>query len=139
MTALALALSLMLFGLSAIHVYWVVGGEWGFAEALPTRIDGVRLLNPRPIDSAIVAIGLFLLSGFYLSAIIGLPLTGWILGVGKWIIPLLFLLRAVGDFRYVGLFKKIRKTPFGQKDTMFFTPLCLFIAACGFIYAIYGE
>jgi catechol 2,3-dioxygenase-like lactoylglutathione lyase family enzyme len=36
-----------------------------------------------------------------------------------------FLLRAVGDFRLVGFFKRVRGTPFARWDTRLFSPLCV--------------
>ena len=53
-----------------------------------------------------------------------------------------FFLRALGDFKYIGFFKKIRNTSFAKSDTWFFSPLCLLISLlilmflhgeCGFI------
>ena len=41
--------------------------------------------------------------------------------------------RAVGDFRLVGFFKRVRGTRFARLDTMLFTPLCLLLAA-GVLY-----
>jgi hypothetical protein len=37
-------------------------------------------------------------------------------------------LRAIGDFNYVGLFKRQRDTPFARNDSRYFTPLALFLA-----------
>jgi hypothetical protein len=37
-------------------------------------------------------------------------------------------LRAIGDFRLVGVFKRIRGTPFAWWDSRLFVPLCCFIA-----------
>jgi hypothetical protein len=53
--------------------------------------------------------------------------------LGMWIIVLTFLIRAIGDFNYVGFFKKQKKTIFGKADTKFYTPLCLTIAILAFI------
>jgi hypothetical protein len=46
-----------------------------------------------------------------------------------------FLLRAVGEFRLVGLFKRIRGTAFARWDTWLFSPLCLLIALAFFFVA----
>lgn len=40
----------------------------------------------------------------------------------------IFSLRALGDFRYVGFFKKIRETQFGRMDTLIYAPLSFIIA-----------
>jgi len=50
----------------------------------------------------------------------------WI-NLGAWVIAALFLLRAMGDFRYVGFTKSIRSTNFAAYDTKIFTPLSLTI------------
>jgi hypothetical protein len=39
------------------------------------------------------------------------------------------LLRAVGEFRYVGLFKRVRGTKFAVLDTFVYSPLCLLLGA----------
>jgi len=44
----------------------------------------------------------------------------------------IFLLRAIGDFNYVGFFKKIKDTNFGKMDSKYYSPLCLVIAIMGF-------
>jgi len=52
--ALAVTNSLVLLGLSAIHFYWALGGQWGFAATLPTTKEGKRVFNPKWYDSLIV-------------------------------------------------------------------------------------
>jgi hypothetical protein len=44
------------------------------------------------------------------------------------VLALVLLLRAVGDFHYVGFFKRIRNTRFAKMDTLIYTPLCLALA-----------
>ncbi|MFT6338612.1 MAG: hypothetical protein ACI86M_000618 [Saprospiraceae bacterium] len=125
--------------LSLIHFNWAIGGIWGFDNALPTNEDGERILNPRKIDSFIVGLGLLGFSVFYLyvAGIICLPISELISKYLKWIVPSIFILRAIGDFRYVGLFKKVKNTNFGRFDTAFFTPLCFLIGFLGYLIAYY--
>ena len=132
---LSILLSILLIGLGLIHFNWVVGGNFGFSESLPTKESGERVLNPKKIDSAIVGIGLTAFGFFYLlkSGVIEFIIPGWIMAYGSWIIPIIFLLRAIGEFKYVGFFKKIKKTEFGKLDTKFFSPLCLIIGIFGII------
>lgn len=131
----------ILFVLSVIHFNWVVGGSWGFANALPTSLEGKRILNPKKLDSAVVAIGLFSFAIYFLiyGGILEVGLPNWLLSYGIWIISVIFLLRAVGEFKYVGFFKRIRTTDFGKLDTKYYSPLCLFIAILGFILALKGT
>ena len=132
---LSLLLSLIFFILGGIHFNWVFGGKFGFAEALPTKENGERILNPKKIDSALVGIGLGAFSFYYLygSGIVDFNLPEWLLKSVGWIIPSIFILRAIGDFKYVGFFKRIRTTAFGKRDTRLFSPLCLIIAILAII------
>jgi len=126
---LSILLSTIFFILGIIHLNWVVGGKFGFAESLPTKETGERVLNPKKIDSAIVGIGLITFGMFYLlkADLIDFNQPVWILKYGSWIIPSIFILRAIGEFKYIGFFKKVKKTEFGKLDTKFFSPLCLTI------------
>jgi len=118
-----------------LHFNWVIGGKFGFSKSLPTKENGDRVLNPKRIDSAIVGIGLTAFGIFYLlkSGLIQFNIPEWIIKYGGWIIPSIFLLRAIGEFKYVGFFKSVRKTDFGKLDTKLFSPLCLIIGILGVI------
>ncbi len=136
--ALSIILSIIFFILGAIHLNWVIGGKFGFAESLPTKENGERVLNPKKIDSAIVGLGLISFGLFYIikSGIIIYDLPEWILKYGGWIIPAIFILRAIGEFKYVGFFKRVIHTNFGKLDTRFFSPLCVIIGLLGIIIQI---
>ena len=132
---LSILLSIILLGLGVIHFNWVLGGKFGFLESLPTKENGERVLNPKKIDSAIVGIGLTAFGVFYVlnSGVIEYNLPERIMKYGGWIIPILFLLRAIGEFKYIGFFKRIKKTDFGKLDTKLFSPLCLIIGIFGIL------
>lgn len=132
---LSILLGIILIGLGLIHFNWVIGGKFGFSESLPTKESGERVLNPKKIDSAIVGIGLTIFGIFYIlkSGLMEYNIPAWIMKYGSWIIPIIFLLRAIGEFRYVGFFKSIKKTEFGKLDTKLFSPLCLAIGILGLI------
>ena len=51
-----------------------------------------------------------------------------IFDAGFWGLALVFMLRAVGNLRTFGFFKKIAGTPFSRWDTWLYSPLCLLIA-----------
>ena len=42
-----------------------------------------------------------------------------------WILSVIFIIRAIGDFNFLGFFKKRKNTPFAIYDTIYFSPLCL--------------
>lgn len=132
---LSILLSIILIGLGLIHFNWVIGGKFGFAESLPTKESGERVLNPKKIHSTVVGIGLTTFGIFYIlkSGFIEYNLPEWFMKYGSWIIPILFLLRAIGDFKYIGFFKSVKSTDFGKLDYKLFSPLCLIIGITGMI------
>lgn len=132
---LSIVLSLILISLGIIHFNWVVGGKYGFAASLPTKESGERVLNPKKTSTALVGIGLTAFGLFYIfkSGLTNINLPTWISDFGGWIIPVIFILRAIGDFKYVGFFKRIKQTDFGRLDTKFFSPLCLLIGFLGIL------
>jgi len=116
--------------LSGVHFYWMFGGKWGLAQALPSsEMEDKPIFNPGPMPSLGVALGLLSFALYHVSLWIGfangLPTvaTKWVI----WVIAGIFLFRAVGDFRYVGFFKKVKNTAFGKMDTKWYTPLCLYL------------
>ena len=135
MFALIIIQSIILSSLGLLHLFWALGGTWGFASSLPTTLEGKRILNPKKIDSAIVGIGLCLFAVFYLVKVdlIALFFPSWVANSAGWLISIIFLLRAMGDFKYVGFFKNVKHTPFGKLDSSYFSPLCLALGFIGFL------
>jgi len=120
-----IATIIMLFLISLIHLYWAVGGSWGIDKALPTDNKGNRLLNPPQPLSALV--GLLVFGFAYIAYALWQGSDANLIRYAGWGIATIFLLRVVGDFRMVGLFKKIKGTPFSKYDTWFYIPLCMYI------------
>lgn len=120
--------TLIFLFISLLHFYWAAGGRWSMGAVLPTSLQKDAIFTPGKWATAMVATGLLLF------AFISLSSTGIFLFIpekfsfyGNLIIAAIFLLRAIGDFKYVGLFKKIISTPFAANDTRIFTPLCMMI------------
>jgi hypothetical protein len=118
-------LSAILTALATLHLYWALGGSWGASAVVPRGSAGEKMIDPGPKASAMVA-ALLLFSA-------------WI-AVGRWWNPqwrswmlagiaVVFLVRAVGDFRYVGFFKSQKESLFAYWDTRLYSPLCVFLAA----------
>ena len=122
--------TLFLLAISGIHSFWAFGGRWGADAALPTSKNGKKALNPDVFATLIVAFGLLAMALLHLEKvqIINLPIPVWINVYGLKIIAAIFLLRAIGDFRYVGFFKKIKGTKFADLDTKFYNPLCILLS-----------
>ncbi|MBK8888179.1 MAG: DUF3995 domain-containing protein [Saprospiraceae bacterium] len=116
--------------ISSIHFYWAFGGNWGSDGVLPTKDDNnTKVLNQSILPTLIVALGLlgFGLLILVMSGLITFDSPQWLSKYGLWIIASIFTLRAIGDFKYVGFFKKIKLTKFGKNDTKYYSPLCLTI------------
>ncbi|CAL1517409.1 DUF3995 domain-containing protein [Chitinophaga sp. MM2321] len=117
--------------LAALHLYWVFGGKWGMDAAIPTQGNGKKLFRPGRLATLVVALGLIAF------AVINLAHAGWVslgirpqyLDAGLLVISLIFLFRAVGDFRYLGFTKRHRQSLFAKRDTFFYSPLCLVLGA----------
>ncbi|OCX53958.1 hypothetical protein BEL04_06670 [Mucilaginibacter sp. PPCGB 2223] len=128
--ALAILLTLIFTSLSSLHFYWGLGGEWGIRAAIPTNEEGKKLLNPGP--AACFALGLILLSMAIFVMIqvklLHIALWRWLDAYGFSIISFIFLLRAIGDFKYVGFNKRIKGTTFADADKLYFSPLCIIIS-----------
>ncbi|OQW36870.1 MAG: hypothetical protein A4C66_03300 [Nitrospira sp. HN-bin3] len=116
-------------GLSLIHVYWLFGGRVGQLAAIP-ELDGKPIFEPSAVATLVVAIGLALCAVVIAgtAGVLALPLSQTVLAWLTRALAVVFLLRAIGDFRLVGFFKRIRDTRFARLDTAVYSPLCLALA-----------
>jgi hypothetical protein len=131
--------TLILLAISGIHFFWAFGGRWGADAAIPTSQDGKKALSPDIFATLVVAFGILAMALLHLGKVqtLNLPIPAWINTYGLKIIAGIFLLRAIGDFRYVGFFKKIKNTKFANLDTKYYSPLCLLLSINAFITAFY--
>lgn len=132
-TVLSLLLFLTFAILSGFHFYWFFGGSWGLEHVIPSKDSKVSSLSIPKFATLIVAFGLFFFGLIYFlkSGLSDFQLPAWINNHGYWFIPFLFFLRAIGEFKYLGLFKSIKHTKFAKADSKIFVPLCLFIGLTG--------
>ena len=115
--------------LALLHFYWAFGGKWAFDHVIPTGSNGKKLFHPSSLGTLIVAICLMACAWINLACFSRAgSVTGHnYLRYGIRAIGIIFLLRALGDFRYVGFTKRYRKSGFAIRDTLFFSPLCFFL------------
>lgn len=129
MIILVIINTLIFLMVSLLHVYWAFGGRWGADAAHPTNSSGERIINPG------MGITLMVASGLMLFALITLGNLGIFDSIisknyivyGTCLIAFIFLLRSIGEFHYLGFFKRIKDTDFGRLDSKIYSPLCLFI------------
>lgn len=114
-----------LCAIALVHVYWACGGRRGKRAAIPEH-DGVPLLHPSTAGTCTIAAALLA------AACVVAAHAGWVWpgrypgasGIAIVVLALMFAVRAVGDFRYVGFFKRIRGSRFARMDTLYYSPLC---------------
>ncbi|MCU0444108.1 MAG: DUF3995 domain-containing protein [Microscillaceae bacterium] len=123
--------------LSALHIYWALGGRLYWAAALPQFSSGKQVFVPSVGATWLVAWGLLGFAGATVAAlpafphILSIPIVFWLnLAIGS-----IFLLRAIGDFKYIGFSKKIKNTAFARQDTRWYSPLCAVLAGSSFLIA----
>jgi hypothetical protein len=127
----AVTLGALFSALGGLHVYWLAGGTFGVGVVLPTaKRGGPPLFRPSATAKLAVAIALLLAGALAFAATSGQssgPIRT-VLAVTHGAVVFLFGARAVGDFRYLGVFKRIKDTRFAIWDTRLFVPLCFAIA-----------
>ena len=128
--AVALLVAGVLGALALAHFFWAFGGAGGFDAAIPQH-NGKPVFTPHPIATALVGCALLVAAAIVLGRIgfWGATWPRWIFQFGTWGLAGMFLLRGIGDFRYIGLFRRVRDTRFARWDARLFTPLCLLLAA----------
>jgi hypothetical protein len=128
----SLFLGVTLFALAGLHAHWALGGRFARTYAVPTR-GGVP--NARPSAGAFAAVAAGLAAAGVLALIAGGlagvepaklhgSMTSWL-----WLVASAFALRAVGDFRLIGLRCRDADARFRHGERTVVAPLCLLIAA----------
>jgi len=123
---LSILLFLIFLAMGAIHFYWFFGGFWGLSKVIPTRSNVKSNMKIPKEATLMVGIILILLGFIFLIKLnfFTTPLPLWFLKYSYWFIATIFIMRAIGEFKYVGFFKIIKDTEFARADSKLFTPLC---------------
>jgi len=125
----ALAVSAVFVALALWHFGMALLPASGASGAVPS-VEGKPLFVPS--RAATVAVGVvLLLFACLVAATSGAIAVGLPLVVLRWLSFTLaagLLARAVGEFKYVGLFKRVRGSKFATLDTFVYSPLCLVLA-----------
>lgn len=128
-TIVSLLVCAIFAALGVWHFYMAFAGHVGESAAVPSR-DGKPTFVPS--RGSTIAVGFVLLLFAVLVAgtsgilVVGLPI--WLLTGLCYALALGLLARAVGEFNYVGFFKRVRGTPFARMDTLVYSPLCLLLS-----------
>jgi hypothetical protein len=134
-TTLSIILFTVFTILGGFHFYWFLGGIWGIEKVIPSKDNVAIVLTIPKFATLIVGLVLVLFGLMYLikSGLINVSIPIWLTNYGYWVVPSIFILRAIGEFNYVGFFKKIINTKFAKADSKLFSPLCLVIGIIGIL------
>lgn len=126
--------------ISALHFYWAFGSLLGkkikSSESVLPEVNGKSVFIPSTFATFVVAFGLLFfakISSFGLIKDFGLNHFSPIIPYGNLTIAIIFLVRAIGDFKMVGFSKKIKGTKFAKNDSKYYSPLCLLISVLAFV------
>jgi len=107
-------------------VFWAFGGQRGRRAAIP-ELHGKPLFRPG-VGGTLVVACLLALAGMLVleragigSGLLPPTVSRW----GAWGVAAALMGRAVGDFNYVGFFKRRATTGFAGMDTRLYSPLAL--------------
>ena len=137
MVILARLTALAFATIDALHIYWAFGGRFVMGKAIP-EIEGKPLFRPGPIATLFVA-----------AVLMGFAAIAWLLGqrnptatpfpfvrIAGFVIAAILLARAIGEFNYVGFFKRVHEGTFARYDTWLYSPVCLVLGVSMLILAI---
>jgi len=132
--------SSLLLVLAFLHFYWAFGGLWGIESAIPEKF-GSDFFNPKnrlrnKVATLLVALGLIFFALVIASNYFDL-FPSWSI-IATRIIGIIFLLRAIGDFSIVGIFKKASDSKFARSDNRVFIPICLFLGLSSILVSFYS-
>jgi hypothetical protein len=124
-----------LASLGALHIYWalrVAAGAAGAGSSVVPEVSGRPAFAPGPALTLVIAALLEIAAALValqarLLVVDGLPSA--IPRVGALGVAVVLAARGVGEFRLVGLFKRVRGTRFARLDSRIYTPLCFALAA----------
>jgi hypothetical protein len=121
--------ALVLASIGLLHFYWATGGQRARLAAIP-EYEGRRVISPGPLGTVAVGISL-LCAALFVGWTAGLwapaSLPHGVPRVATSILSAIFIVRAIGDRRYVGFLKQVRDTEFARLDTRYYSPLCLLL------------
>jgi hypothetical protein len=112
--------------ISLLHVFWAMGGRFGAAAAIPSR-DGRLVFQPGRAATLCVGVMIAGCSAMLCAwtGVLPLRLPHVALRGAVGFLGLVMFARAVGDFRYVGLFRAVRESAFARMDRWVYTPFSI--------------
>ncbi|WP_420319930.1 DUF3995 domain-containing protein [Flagellimonas sp.] len=137
MDVLAILISIVLIILAILHFFWAIFGIKEPEAVVPTPIGSNQVKTPNKIMAVLVGIILLGFAFVFINKIINYVDFEWLRYVSMGI-ALIFIVRAFGDFKYVGFFKTAKNSKFSALDTRYYSPLCLLMGILVLILEFFG-
>lgn len=121
----AMTATIVLASIAALHLAWAIAPRASTGAPLTVpEAHGRPLFQPSRAATLAVAIALSIA-----ASVVAMRVRVFVIGLA-----VVFLARAIGEFRYIGFFKRVRGTRFSRWDSWLYSPLCLALAgACGVV------
>jgi hypothetical protein len=135
--AFGISAALVFFLASVLHFYWVARGASSKVSGVLPSSGGQAAFRPSRLLTLLVAIALLACGLLFLGKLgyLGSAIPVHYFETALGLLAAILILRSIGDFRLVGLFKKVRGTPFSRMDTRVYVPLCMVLAVCSVVVA----
>ncbi len=130
-------LALVLAVIAVLHVGWAFGRRAPGAAVIP-EVNGRPAFIPSRTATLAVALGLAAAAMLALigGGLVALPLPRALTRGAALLLGLVFVARAIGEFRLVGFFKRVRGTAFATWDTWAWSPLSLLMGGAFLFLAL---
>jgi hypothetical protein len=129
------------FLLALLHMYWAMGGKKYLDDAIPVELTGEVVMSPSRITTFFVALLLLLFAIITIGNIgfLDIEINRKYIHYTTLFVGITFIIRVIGDFKFVGITKRVKGTKFAVKDDQVYIPLCLMLGAFNIIIALYGN
>lgn len=138
MITLAVFVAFTMLIVSFLHFYWAFGGKYGLESAGP-KLEGDKQFIPSGKLIFIVACMMLGLAILPIQLVTPLPILQSSISYIGFFIAIIFIVRGIGDFKYVGLFKTVYNSNFAQLDTRYFSPLIITLGVAYGVLSVYGA
>ena len=135
MTIMANLIAVAFVVLAVLHIYWALGGEIDIRKVIPV-VEGKPVFTPGVLGTFVVAMVLTCFAVVALALgfrdVVSVDYQQYLKFPG-FAVGAVLVLRAIGEFRYVGFFKRVRGSDFATYDSWFYSPFCL-LAGSTFLF-----
>jgi len=127
-TAVTFSVCVIFVVLALWHFYMALLPQSGASGAVPS-VGGKPLFKPSRRATVGVGVALVMFAGLVAATagVISIGLPPVVLAWLSYALSVGLLARAVGEFKYVGFFKRVRGTKFATLDSLVYSPLCLLL------------